>query len=280
MGNCGVLGGDAEQVGRPLALLPQRGALVGAALGQQQRPGGRLPKRRGERRRRRQGRHDQRLGLVRVDHQLLERQLLDRLGQADDDAVVGPHHLDCALAQLLVPAVGQALAQRHRPGGVHPAAERRQHADAPVTDLVAKPFDDDRVVVGDDRGGLGLIVEVAEQVVGGPLVQPCRPQAGGTLASLGGAQLAHERPDRPSQFHGAAGPVAVPERHLAGLTGGRGDHHLLEGDVLDAPGGGAQQEGLAHPALVDHLLVELPHPGAVGQDHPHRAPGRGWCRPT
>jgi hypothetical protein len=35
---------------------------------------------------------------------------------------------------------------------VHPAAERRQDADAPVADLVAKALDDDREVGGDDAG--------------------------------------------------------------------------------------------------------------------------------
>ena len=69
---------------------------------------------------------------------------------------------------------------------------------------------------------------------------------------------------RPSSS-GPAGAVAVPERHLPRLPGRRGDDHLLEGDVLDAPGGRAEQEGLARAALVDHLLVELAHAGAVGE---------------
>jgi hypothetical protein len=47
----------------------------------------------------------------------------------------------------------------------------------------------------------------------------------------------------------------------------RGDGDPLERDVLDAPRGRAEQERLAGPALVDHLLVELAHPGAVGQEH-------------
>ena len=57
----------------------------------------------------------------------------------------------------------------------------------------------------------------------------------------------------------------MPERHLPGLAGRGRDDHLLEGDVLDAPGRGAEQERLARAALVDHLLVELAHAGAVGQ---------------
>ena len=39
----------------------------------------------------------------------------------------------------------------------------------------------------------------------------------------------------------------------------------VAGDFLDPPGGRAEQEGLAGPGLVDHLLVELADPAAVGQ---------------
>ena len=39
----------------------------------------------------------------------------------------------------------------------------------------------------------------------------------------------------------------------------------VAGDLLDSPRGRAEQEGLPGPRLVDHLLVELPHPAAVGQ---------------
>ena len=73
--------------------------------------------------------------------------------------------------------------------------------------------------------------------------------------------------DRPTQLERPTRAVAVPERHLAGLARGGRDDDALVGDVLDAPGGGAQQERLARAALVDHLLVELADPGAVGQEH-------------
>src|SRR5690606_1662070 len=82
---------------------------------------------------------------------------------------------------------------------------------------------------------------------------------------LAGAEVAGEGADGAPQLQRSAGAVAVPERHLPGLAGGGGDDDLLEGDLLDAPGGGAEQEGLAGPALVDHLLVELADAGAVGQ---------------
>ncbi len=62
-----VLGGDGEQVGGTLALLPQRRALVGPAARQQQRTPGALTESRREQRRLRQRRHDEVLDVVRVD---------------------------------------------------------------------------------------------------------------------------------------------------------------------------------------------------------------------
>ena len=43
-------------------------------------------------------------------------------------------------------AVAQPRRQRHRPRRVHAGAERRQHADPPVADLVAEPLDHDGAV--------------------------------------------------------------------------------------------------------------------------------------
>ena len=57
----------------------------------------------------------------------------------------------------------------------------------------------------------------------------------------------------------------MPERHRAGHARRRGDDHPVTGDLLDAPRGGAQQERLPRARLVDHLLVQLAHPAAVGQ---------------
>ena len=64
----------------------------------------------------------------------------------------------------------------------------------------------------------------------------------------------------------------MPERHLAGLAGRRGDDDAFVGDVLDPPGRSAEQERLSRPALVHHLLVELTDPGAVGKEDAVEAP--------
>ena len=74
------------------------------------------------------------------------------IGEVERDAVVRPDRL-----RVDAERVPEPRRQRHRPGRVHASAERRQHADAPVADLVAEALDDDRAVGGDDpRGGLLL----------------------------------------------------------------------------------------------------------------------------
>ena len=102
------------------------------------------------------------------------------------------------------------------------------------------------------------------------------------MGLLGGAVDRMVRTNSPIARPSSAsrpGTVAVPERHLAGLAGRGGDHDPFEGDVLDAPGRGTEQEGLAHPGLVDHLLVELADPCAVGQeDAVQAAVGDGAAR--
>ena len=260
-----VLGRHREQVGRPLALLPQRGAPVGPAARAGAGPG---PRTRGTAEANiavpGSSRDDDVVDLVGVDEQLVDGQLVDRLGQADHDAVVAPHQLD-----LDAPALAQPGLQRHRPRRVDLRAERREHADPPVADLVAEPLDHDRAVVGHGAGRLGLLVEVLQQVAGRPLVEVVPGRAAAPSACVGRqrAHGAHELAERPAELERAARAVAVPERHLPGLAGRRRDDHPFVGDVLDPPGGRAEQERLARPALVDHLLVELADPGAVGQEH-------------
>jgi hypothetical protein len=266
----GVAPGHRQQVGRALALLPQRRAPIGAAAGQQQGPGRRLAEPAGEQRRVGQLAHHHLAHLVGVEGERVdpESHVVERLGQPHGDAVVAPDHLD-----LDPPALGQAGLDRHAPRGVHRGAVGRQDAHPPVADLVAEALDHDRAVVGHRAGGVALLVEVGDQVGRGPVVEPVPfAQAGRRLGRRHPPQLAHQRPQRPAQLERAARAVAVPERHLARLPGRRGDDHPLVGDLLDAPGRGPEQEGLADPRLVDHLLVELAHPGAVGEEHAEQTP--------
>ncbi len=57
----------------------------------------------------------------------------------------------------------------------------------------------------------------------------------------------------------------MPEGHGAGDPGRRRDDDAVARDLLDAPGGGSEQERLPGASLVDHLLVELADPAAVRQ---------------
>ena len=101
---------DAEQVGGALALLPQRCAFTGPAAGEKQRPGGRLAEARSEQRGRGELADDEVLHLVGIDEELLDRDLLDGLRQAQHDAVVAPEHLD-----LEVEPLGETDLERERP---------------------------------------------------------------------------------------------------------------------------------------------------------------------
>ena len=262
-----VLACDRQQVGGPLSLLPQRRSLIGTAPREQQRARRALAKARREHRGPRQLRDDQVVDVLRVDGEVIERQIVDRFGKPQHDAVVAPHELD-----VEAPTLRQPVLERHRPRRVDLRAERREHAHPPVADLVAEALDDDRAVVGHGARGLGLLVEVAHKVGRGALVEAAvtLERAHGILDAAR-PQLAHEGADRAAELQRPAGAIAVPERHLAGLAGRGRDDHALVGDVVDAPGRRAQQERLAGARLVDHLLVELADPRAVGQEDAEQA---------
>ena len=150
-----VLRRHRQQVGGALTLLPQRRAPVGTTARQQQRTRRALAEPGREQRGLRQRRQHQLVDVVGIDDQLLDRQLVGRLGQSEHDAVVAPHRLD-----RHVEAVHQPALDRHRPRCVHRRAERAEDAHAPVADLVAEALDHDGAIVGDHAGGLGLLLEV------------------------------------------------------------------------------------------------------------------------
>ncbi len=78
---------------------------------------------------------------------------------------------------------------------------------------------------------------------------------------------AAEGADLAAQLLRAADAVALPERHRARHARGGRDDDAVALDLLDAPRRRAQQEHLARPRLVDHLLVELADATAVGEHH-------------
>ncbi len=258
-----VTRGDLEQVRAALPLLPQRRPSPRRLAGEQERPCGRLPEHRREQRGPGEAGDHELLDLVGVEQEVLDRDPLLGLGQADRDAVVAPQHLDVESV-----AFGQPALDRHRPRRVHPLAERRQHAHTPVADLVGEPFDHDRSVVGDRAGCLSLVVEVRREVLGGELVQSeLDPQAPDGGVVLRRRELAGHGADRAPEFERPPRLVAVPEGHLARLARRRRDHDAVERDVLDPPRRRAEHEHLAAPALVHHLLVELAHAATVDGEH-------------
>ena len=160
--------------------------------------------------------------------------------------------------------VADAGRQGERPGGVHAPAEGREHAEAPVADLVAEALDDDRAVARHDARRVALLAQEGRQVAGGALVEVV---LGGELLGVAVDRLPRERADRGAELLRAADAVALPERHGARGAGSRGHDHAVARDLLDPPGGGAEQEGLARPGLVDHLLVELADAAPVREVH-------------
>ena len=161
-------------------------------------------------------------------------------------------------------------------GRVDTAAPRRQHADAPVAELVADALDDDRRGVGHGAGRGHLIAEVLHQVFGGAPVEVVvarEPLEGG--GGRKAQQVAHEPPDHQPELERTAGSIALPERHLPRLAWcGRHEHAVVR-DLLDPPGRGAEHEGLADCRLEHHLFVELADAGGAragaGQEHAEEA---------
>ena len=170
--------------------------------------------------------------------------------------------IDCASS----PSDSRSRArERERPRRVHPRAERRQDADAPVADLVAEALDDDGPVRGTtpvaascSRRNVSRFCAArssSECSLAQPLVAPS--SSGSDASSRDALPIAspssYGRPT-PSPFQNGTAP---------GHAGRRRDEHAVARDLLDPPGRGAEQEGLARARLVDHLLVELADPAAA-----------------
>ncbi len=103
-----------------------------------------------------------------------------------------------------------------------------------------------------------LLGEVLDEIGRGQRVEVMLPfEPGARLVGRVAPQLPDQRADFTTELQRASGAIALPERHLAGLTGRRRDGHAIVRDVLDAPRGGAEQERLADAALEHHLLVEF-----------------------
>ena len=111
---------------------------------------------------------------------------------------------------------------------------------------------------GHGAGGRHLIAQVLEQVLGGARVEIVLARQpidrGGRRQPQ---QVVHQPADGEAELERPAGAVALPERHLAGLSRRRRHEHAVVRDLLDAPRRGAEDERLADAALEHHLFVEL-----------------------
>ena len=103
------------------------------------------------------------------------------------------------------------------------AAERRQHADAPVAQLVAGSLNHDRPVVGNLAGCGFLIGEELQQVFGGTGVEIVFSDEARERGRLGqSTQFADQCSDAAAKLERTAGTIAFPEGHLARFArGGR-----------------------------------------------------------
>ena len=154
---------------------------------------------------------------------------------------------------------------RQRPRCVHRRAERAVQHQAPVAELVAEPLDDQGAVVRQVAGRLALVGEVGDQVAGGQLVQAVGAPPGRSRrrsAPLGRPRGRTRRAPGPAR---PGGPGASPFQNgsLPGWPGAGETSTWSCGDVLDPPGTRAEQEYVADPRLVHHLLVELADPVRV-----------------
>ena len=126
------------------------------------------------------------------------------------------------------------------------------------SELVADAFDDDGAVVGDGLGGELLVGQVAHDVFGGEGVEVVvAGEAKEGDGARGVAEFADEGADATAEFERAAGLIAMPEGHFAGFARGGRDEDAVVGDLVDAPGGRAEDEGFAGAGFKDHLLIEF-----------------------
>ena len=243
---------DLQQGLRLQALLPQRRALAWPPPRDEQGTRRVLAEACTEQRRLPHLLHHQILELVGVDQQVAHRGWHVGVREMERDTVVRPEEL-----HLQAERIADPRGQRHRPGGVHPPAERREHADAPVADLVAKPLHDDRPVGREPSGPL-LLAQERQKVRGGERVEvvvTSQDLRGLAVGQRG--QLPRRLADASPELVRAPDPFALPERHRTRDARRGRDEHAVTRDLLDPPGGGAEHERLPLAGLVHHLLVEL-----------------------
>jgi len=198
----------------------------------------------------------------RGDHQVLHRVgggeelVLDAfeiaVGQPDRDPVVGPDGGD-----LRPEPLPQARLDGHRPRRVDATAERRQQHEAPVAQLVPEALHDDAPVGRQGTGGLALILEVGDEVLGGEgveVVPLAEPSQGGVATGGPRARCldpAHERADRRPSSIGR--PTASPFQNGTCRVGA-GGRSPVRRDLGHRPASGPRT--ITSPCMNGPQLVE------------------------
>ena len=131
------------------------------------------------------------------------------------------------------------------------------NAHAPVAELVTESLDHDGSVVGQHAGRLALLGEVGDQVSRREFVEPRCGKSLCLFWFVGSGQLPQVGAERPSQLDRPADGVAVPEGKPTGEAGSRRDQDPIVRDVLDPPAGRTEDDHVADPRFVHHLLIEL-----------------------
>ena len=84
------------------------------------------------------------------------------VGNADDEAIVGPHGFNFEAA-----FGAEFGGDGHAPWGVNATAEGSENADAAIAEFIATSFDDDVLIAGNAGGGDGLFFEITKKIFGG-----------------------------------------------------------------------------------------------------------------
>ena len=261
-----VLAGHLEQSLRLQPLLPERGALAGAAARDQgARPA--FSRKRAPKRRAGELPHDEVLDLLRIRTTLRGRRLSAsrRWNAIPSSDQMTSTSWPSASREPATRAIAQGAWTRPPSGDRTTSASRRSRRGT---------LDHDRPVGGDAVHRLLLLGQVGDEVLTRP---GCRAGTGreGGLGFVGRKRRhqADELADCPAGLERPPGGVAVPERHVGGRSPRLGNHlHPVVLDVDDAPRAGAEQEDVTRPALVDHLLVELADSSAVREGHSEQPP--------
>jgi hypothetical protein len=70
-----------------------------------------------------------------------------------------------------------------------------------------------------------------------------------------------------AEFNGPPGLIAMPKRHPTRHPRCGAYDYPIKSDVLNAPGGCPQNEGLTRASLINHLFVQLADTSAINQEH-------------